>query len=60
MERWVMSAGTVARAGYRAMLRGESIVTPGVMNKLLALGTRASPRIWTAKIARWLQETRNR
>ena len=58
MDRYAMDAATVARAGYRAMQRGDPIVTPGTINQLLALGTRMTPRIWTARIARWLQEKR--
>jgi short-subunit dehydrogenase len=58
MEGYVADAASVARAGYRAMLRGRSMVTPGAINNALALGTRMVPRIWTARIARWLQEKR--
>jgi short-subunit dehydrogenase len=58
MDSYVADAASVARAGYRAMLRGRSLVTPGVINNVLALGTRISPRIWTARIAKWLQEKR--
>jgi short-subunit dehydrogenase len=34
----------VARAGYKAMLKGKAIEIPGVMNKLSALTPRLSPR----------------
>ena len=34
----------VAKAGYKAMLKGKSIEIPGIMNKLSALTPRFSPR----------------
>jgi short-subunit dehydrogenase len=38
------TAESVAAIGYRAMLRGQRVVVPGLMNKLLAQSVRVSPR----------------
>jgi short-subunit dehydrogenase len=46
----------VARAGYRAMLRGKPILVTGAANKLLAQSVRIAPRALVRKIARALQE----
>lgn len=54
----VMSAEQVARAGYRGMMRGRTIVTPGTLNRLLALGVGAVPRRWAARLAKLSQEMR--
>jgi len=45
-----METGPVARAGYRAMLRGNAIVIPGIRNRVFALATRFGPKRWLAKI----------
>lgn len=54
----MMSSETVAQAGYDGLMRGKTIVIPGLMNKTLAFSVRLSPRKLTAKIARALQEDR--
>ena len=43
-ESVVMDAPRVARAGYRGMMRGKSVVIPGVQNKLIPVGARLIPR----------------
>lgn len=53
-----MDADTVARVGYRGMLRGKAVVVPGFLNKLGAFGTRLIPRTLAARIARMAQEVR--
>lgn len=48
----VADAPSVARAGYRGMLRGRSIVVPGVMNKIVAFSPRLAPRrllLWVSR-----------
>ncbi len=51
----VMSAEKVARIGYRALMKGESTVIAGFMNKLIIQSAvRTSPRKIVAKITRWL------
>jgi len=51
-----MRSEDVARAGYRAMLRGKTLVIPGAKNWLLAESVRFSPRKLVTAIARSLQE----
>lgn len=47
----VMTAVDVARAGVEGALRGERLVIPGMLNRLLIESSRLSPRRMTAKIA---------
>ncbi len=51
----LMDAGTVARIGYQAMLRGKPLVIAGFRNKLSAFGTRIVPRWLTARVAMAVQ-----
>lgn len=53
-----MSSMDVARAGYRAMMRGRRVIVTGAANKLLAQSVRVTPRLVVAKVARVLQEKR--
>jgi short-subunit dehydrogenase len=46
-----MSPERVARAGYRAMKRGDLLVVPGAKNRLLGFAARFSPRRLSARIA---------
>jgi short-subunit dehydrogenase len=55
-----MDAGTVARIGYRGLMRGQTLVIPGWRNRLLAFAVRLTPRRTTAGIARRLFETSRR
>lgn len=52
----VMDAAPVAEAGYRGCMRGKAIVIPGLLNKLLVLSIRFSPRWGVTMISRKLQE----
>lgn len=54
----VTDAAKVARAGWEGMKKGKRVVIPGLANRILAAGTRVSPRRLTTKIARRLQEKR--
>jgi uncharacterized protein len=47
----MMSAETVARIGYRAMLRGRPLVVTGWANKLLVESLRLAPRTFVARVA---------
>ena len=49
-----MDAPTVARAGYRALMRGKALVIPGLRNQLLALSVRLGPRSLPVKFVRYL------
>jgi short-subunit dehydrogenase len=53
-KRPMADAASVARAGYRGMLRGSDMVVPGFSNKLVALGPRLVPRrllLWISRKA---------
>jgi short-subunit dehydrogenase len=49
-------AQSVARAGYRGMMRGKTIVLPGLLNRVVAFSTRIVPRRILTAIARALHE----
>jgi uncharacterized protein len=51
-----MSSMGVARAGYKGMMAGKTLVIPGMMNKTLAFSVRFSPRKLVTAISRSLQE----
>ncbi|HEX5725886.1 MAG TPA: SDR family oxidoreductase [Longimicrobiaceae bacterium] len=52
----VMSAGAVARAGYRGMRAGKRVVIPGTVNKVMAHATKLVPRALAARVAKAAQE----
>jgi short-subunit dehydrogenase len=52
----IMDSRTVARAGYEAMRRGQPVVIPGFMNKMLATSVRFLPRTAVTRIVRNTQE----
>ena len=58
--RWTkpMEASVVARAGYRGMQRGCSVVVPGLLNKLLAISPGFSPSAIALEINRFLLSER--
>ena len=51
-----MSSEDVAKAGYRAMMRGTTLIITGVRNKIMAQSVRFSPRKMVTAIARKVQE----
>jgi short-subunit dehydrogenase len=51
-----MEAKTVASAGYYGMLKGKTIVIPGVRNWLVAESVRISPRKLVTAVSRWVSE----
>jgi short-subunit dehydrogenase len=53
-----MEARRVAEIGYRAMLKGRPIVVAGWKNKLMVGVSRRSPTMWTARVARILNQNR--
>jgi short-subunit dehydrogenase len=55
----MMDAGTVARIGYRGMMKGKAVVIPGLLNKLMIFSTRFGPRSFVARLTRLIQENRN-
>ena len=52
----VMDAATVARIGYRGLLKGKPLVIPGAVNRVMAHGTRLVPRSVAARMAKMAQE----
>lgn len=50
------SAYEVAIAGYRAMIKGQSVNIPGFMNKMIANSVRFVPRKWAIAITRKLMD----
>jgi short-subunit dehydrogenase len=55
-DRHLMAAAPVARAGYEGMLRGKTLVIPGMRNRVLAQAVRFTPRKLVTRITRRLQE----
>jgi short-subunit dehydrogenase len=52
----VMDAAAVARAGYAGLMRGKRMVVPGLLNQVLPLVIRFSPRAMVVRVARLFQE----
>ena len=51
-----MDAKTVARAGYRGLLKDKTLVIPGFRNWLVAESIRVSPRKMVTAVSRWVSE----
>jgi short-subunit dehydrogenase len=58
-ERKMASSAEVARAGYKAMMKGKPVVIPGIKNSLMAFAVRFFPREFIVKMARKIQEKKN-
>jgi hypothetical protein len=54
----VMGVESVAESGYRGMMRGRTVVIPGLANKLIVQSIRISPRWAVRMVTRWFQERR--
>ena len=54
----VMDAKKVASVGYKGLMKGKTVIIPGLANKILAQSVRVSPRKLTAEIVRFLQESK--
>ena len=52
----IMTSETVARAGYAGMMKGKTVVIPGMSNKMLAYTVRFLPRNTVTKLVRNAQE----
>lgn len=52
----VMDAAAVADAGYRGLWKGETVIVPGLRNKLIALAARLGPRRLVVAVARRANE----
>src|ERR1051326_6167262 len=51
-----MSSINVAKAGYKGMMAGKTLVIPGALNKAVAFSVRFSPRKMVRAIFRSLEE----
>jgi short-subunit dehydrogenase len=57
--RRLLDAGAVARAGYKAMMQGKSLIIPGgLSHKMVPLFARLAPRSLVTRIVRRSQERR--
>ena len=52
----MMDAKTVAQMGYDGLIRGQTIVVPGLVNKIFASIVGFFPRSWVIKVVRTMQE----
>ncbi len=52
----MMDAATVAKIGYAALMKGKTIVIPGIINQILAKSVNFTPRKLVTKIVRNMQE----
>lgn len=52
----IMDARRVAQAGYKALMKGKTIVIPGLKNRLFVFGVRLTPRKLVTKIVRRIQD----
>ena len=57
-RRGVMDPEPVAKAGYRGLMKGKRIVTPGLSNRLLATTVRTVPTGMVLRMVRRLNESR--
>ena len=57
--KWAsMDARKVAMIGYSGLMKNQTIIIPGFMNKLLVFFTRLVPRTFATHLARLIQERR--
>jgi uncharacterized protein len=61
LYKWMpsMTAAAVARAGYRGMMRGSTIVIPGIAAKVLAVAGELPPRRLALEVNRLLLQPRS-
>lgn len=52
----IMSAAKVAEIGFSGLIKGKTIVIPGLINKLMAFSVRLTPRSVTASITSYLHQ----
>ncbi|APJ03606.1 SDR family NAD(P)-dependent oxidoreductase [Silvanigrella aquatica] len=55
----VSDSASVARAGYKALFDAQSIIIPGVVNKIGVCSAKFVPRQFATRVTRWLQEKRS-
>jgi short-subunit dehydrogenase len=52
----LMDAASVAQAGYEGFRRGDTVVIPGLTNRLLAQSVRFVPRRWVTRMVHKMSE----
>ena len=52
----MMGAESVAQVGYKGLMKGKTVVVPGLINKILALLVRFFPRDFVTSVARFVEE----
>ena len=57
-KRNLLETETVARMGYRGLMRNKAVVIPGWNNRLCLLALRVLPRHVAVSLARRIQESR--
>ena len=58
VQSGLMDAATVAKAGYHGLVHNQTVVIPGLFNKIGALAPRFTPRKLAARVVRTMQERR--
>ena len=53
---WIMKAAEVAEIGFSGLMKGQKIIIPGLMNKLIAFSVRLTPRSVLVLITRSLNQ----
>lgn len=56
----VMSAAAVARAAYKGLMKGKTVIIPGFLNQMTSFSVRFVPRKFVTSIVRRLQDNRNK
>ena len=56
----VMTAKKVAEIGYKEFQKGKVVIIPGIFNRIAVFGTRFLSRKFVVKMARKLQEKKNK
>ena len=56
----VMTAKKVAEIGYKKFQKGKAVIIPGIFNRIAVFGTRFLSRKFVVKMARKLQEKKNK
>jgi short-subunit dehydrogenase len=51
-----MSARQVAKIGYKALMRGQAVVVPGLMNQLMTLAIRITPRSLIRRVSKQMMK----
>ena len=58
--RKIMDSARVVRIGYRALMKGKTVVIPGLRNRIFAEAVRFAPRRVVTQAARYVQESDNK